>query len=115
MPGDLPIAVDVIHVSSDLFILRGVPVHIRSDNGSKFVAKAAREWIAAVGAKKRLASSPAAHERTATSKASMFGSETNCSMVRSSTHCGHPRSSSEVAPSLQRRLETIQSSNYNES
>ena len=47
-------AVDVIHVLSDLFILRGVPGHIRSDNGSEFVAKAARRWIAAVGAKNRL-------------------------------------------------------------
>ena len=33
------------------FILRGVPAHIRSDNGPEFVAKAAQEWIAAVGAK----------------------------------------------------------------
>lgn len=44
-------AVDVIDVLSDLFILRGVPGHIRSDNGSEFVAKAVREWISAVGAK----------------------------------------------------------------
>ena len=36
---------------SDLFILRGVPAHIRSDNGPEFVAKTVREWIAAVGAK----------------------------------------------------------------
>ena len=36
---------------SDLFILRGVPGHIRSDNGPEFIAKAVREWIAAVGAK----------------------------------------------------------------
>ena len=42
---------DVIDVLSDLFILRGVPGHIRSDNGPEFVAKAVREWIAAVGAK----------------------------------------------------------------
>jgi transposase InsO family protein len=42
---------DVINVLSDLFILRGVPEHIRSDNGPEFVAKAVREWIAAVGAK----------------------------------------------------------------
>jgi transposase InsO family protein len=47
-------AVDVIQVLSDLFILRGVPGHIQSGNGSEFVAKAAREWIAAVGAKNRL-------------------------------------------------------------
>ena len=42
---------DVIDVLSDLFILRGIPVHIRSDNGPEFVAKAVRDWIAAVGAK----------------------------------------------------------------
>ena len=44
-------ATDVIDVLSDLFILRGVPVHIRSDNGPEFIAKALREWIVAVGAK----------------------------------------------------------------
>ena len=44
-------AIDVIDVLSDLFILRGIPGHIRSDNGPEFVAKAVREWIAAVGAK----------------------------------------------------------------
>src|ERR1700746_3108703 len=32
-------AIDVIDVLSDLFILRGIPVHIRSDNGPEFVAK----------------------------------------------------------------------------
>ena len=44
-------AVDVIDVLSDLFILRGVPGHVRSDNGPEFIAKAVQEWIAAVGAK----------------------------------------------------------------
>ena len=44
-------AIDVIDVLSDLFILRGVPEHIRSDNGPEFVAKAVQEWIGAVGAK----------------------------------------------------------------
>ena len=42
---------DVIDALSDLFILRGVPGHVRSDNGPEFVAKAVREWIVAVGAK----------------------------------------------------------------
>ncbi len=41
---------DVIDVLSDLFILRGVPGHVRSDNGPEFVAEAVRAWIAAVGA-----------------------------------------------------------------
>jgi len=44
-------ATDVIDVLADLFILRGIPAHIRSDNGPEFVATALREWIAAVGAK----------------------------------------------------------------
>jgi putative transposase len=42
---------DVIDVLSDLFILRGVPGHIRSDNGPEFIAKAVQAWIHAVGAK----------------------------------------------------------------
>ena len=44
-------AFDVIDVLSDLFILRGIPGHIRSDNGPEFIARQVREWIAAVGAK----------------------------------------------------------------
>ena len=41
----------VIDVLSDQFILRGVPEHIRSDNGPEFLAKAVQDWIGAVGAK----------------------------------------------------------------
>jgi putative transposase len=42
---------DVIDVLTDLFILRGVPMYIRSDNGPEFVADAVRRWINAVGAR----------------------------------------------------------------
>ena len=42
---------DVIDLLTDLFILRGVPAYIRSDNGPEFVAQAVRDWINAVGAK----------------------------------------------------------------
>ena len=42
---------DVVDVLSDLFLLRGVPGHIRSDHGPEFVAKVVRRWIAAVGAR----------------------------------------------------------------
>ncbi len=42
---------DVIDILSDQFILRGIPGHIRSDHGPEFIATAAREWIAAVGAR----------------------------------------------------------------
>ncbi|MGG7524166.1 IS3 family transposase [bacterium BS0013] len=41
-------AIDVI---SDLFILRGVPGHIRSDNGPEFIAKSVQAWITGVGAR----------------------------------------------------------------
>ncbi len=44
-------SIDVIDVLSELFILRGIPGHIRSDNGPEFVAKAVQGWIGAVGAK----------------------------------------------------------------
>ena len=42
---------DVIDVLTDLFILRGPPAFIRSDNGPEFVAEAVRDWISADGAK----------------------------------------------------------------
>ena len=41
----------VIDALTDLFILRGVPSFIRSDNGPEFVALAVQDWIKAVGAK----------------------------------------------------------------
>ena len=42
---------NVIDVLSDLFILRGIPLSIPSDNGPEFVAQAVQDWIEAVGAK----------------------------------------------------------------
>ena len=42
---------DVVDVLTDLFIMRGVPAFIQSDNGPEFVAKAIRAWINAVGSK----------------------------------------------------------------
>lgn len=42
---------DVVDALTDLFILRGVPAFIRSDNGPEFIAEIVRNWISAVGAK----------------------------------------------------------------
>ena len=42
---------NVLDVLTDLFIIRGSPEYIRSDNGPEFVAKSLRNWISAVGAK----------------------------------------------------------------
>ena len=37
---------EVIEQLYDLFLLRGVPKYIRSDNGSEFTARAIRKWLA---------------------------------------------------------------------
>jgi len=40
---------DVIDLLFHLFIFRGVPEHIRSDNGPEFTARAIRKWLAMLG------------------------------------------------------------------
>ena len=42
---------DVIDRLFELFILRGIPEHIRSDNGPEFTAKEVRKWLARLGVK----------------------------------------------------------------
>ncbi len=42
---------DVLERLSDLFLRRGVPEHLRSDNGSEFTATKVRAWLARVGVK----------------------------------------------------------------
>jgi len=42
---------DVIEQLYESFLLRGVPEHIRSDNGPEFTAKAVRKWLSRVGVK----------------------------------------------------------------
>lgn len=42
---------DVLHVLAELFVTRGIPDHIRSDNGSEFTAQAVRDWLGKVGCK----------------------------------------------------------------
>jgi putative transposase len=42
---------DVIDKLFHLFIFRGIPEHIRSDNGPEFTAKAIREWLNRLGVK----------------------------------------------------------------
>ena len=44
-------AQDVIDVLFELFIFRGIPKHIRSDNGPEFTAKAVRKWLERLGVK----------------------------------------------------------------
>ena len=42
---------DVIDFLFYLFIIRGIPEHIRSDNGPEFTARAVRKWLARLGVK----------------------------------------------------------------
>jgi putative transposase len=44
-------AEDVLDELSNLFITRGIPEHIRSDNGSEFTATAVRQWLSDLGVK----------------------------------------------------------------
>jgi transposase InsO family protein len=39
---------DVIDVLADLFVERGTPTYLRSDNGSEFTAKVVRLWLEAL-------------------------------------------------------------------
>ena len=58
---------DVLERLSDLFVRRGVPTYIRSDNGSEFTATKVREWLERVGVK-TLFIEPGSPGRTATSR-----------------------------------------------
>ena len=42
---------DVIDLLFNLFIFRGIPEYIRSDNGPEFTAKAIRGWLNRIGVK----------------------------------------------------------------
>ena len=42
---------DVIETLTEVMVARGVPDHIRSDNGPEFTATAIREWLGKMGAK----------------------------------------------------------------
>ena len=39
----------VLELLTELFTLRGVPEHVRADNGPEFTAKAVRNWLPKVG------------------------------------------------------------------
>ena len=42
---------EVLHCLADLFLIRGIPDYIRSDNGPEFTAKQVRTWLQRVGVK----------------------------------------------------------------
>ena len=96
-------AVDVIDLLSDLFMLRGVPEHIRSDNGPEFMAKAVQDWITAVGA-------TTAYIAPGQSVGERLHRELQCPSARRTAQWrnllhpeGSPDRHRELAPPLQRR------------
>lgn len=42
---------DVLAALAELFVTRGPPAHIRSDNGSEFIATAVQQWLGRIGVK----------------------------------------------------------------
>ena len=44
-------SLDVVDALSDLFLQKGLPKFIRSDNGPEFIAQSVRDWITLVGSK----------------------------------------------------------------
>ncbi len=42
---------DIINRLSELFVMYGMPEHIRSDNGPEFIAKSIRDWLTKLGVK----------------------------------------------------------------
>ena len=82
---------DVVDALTDLFILRGPPRFIKSDNGAEFIAEKVRTWIAAVGARP-LSSNPIHLGRMGIVRASTPGFGMNSSTARSFTPCAKPRS-----------------------
>jgi len=40
---------DVLSCLTELFVRHGIPEYIRSDNGSEFTAKVARQWLKRIG------------------------------------------------------------------
>ena len=63
-------SIDVIATLADLMVTRGVPEHIRSDNGPEFTSRAVREWLGNVGAKNAIHRNRDHRGRTATWRAS---------------------------------------------
>ena len=80
--------------SSDLFVCKGVPDHIRSDNGSEFTAKSVREWLGRVGVKTLFIEPLLTVGEWLHRELLLYCFETSCSNGKRLTRCSRPRCSS---------------------
>ena len=83
---------DVLDRLAELFVDRGVPEFIRSDNGSEFTAQAVRDWLQAVGVRTLYIEPGSPWENGYMWRASTENYETSSSTCRDLRHaCGKPR------------------------
>ncbi len=68
---------DVIDVLRELLVIRGTPMHIRSDNGPEFIAKTICSWLSSARVE-TCTSSRERRGRTATPRASTVVCATSC-------------------------------------
>ena len=87
---------DVLARLAQLFVERGPPTYLRSDNGPEFTASAVRDWLHRVGVPPTSSSSPAVPRSTAMWNPSTASSATSASTANASTRCWKPRSSSKA-------------------
>jgi putative transposase len=67
----------VLETMAKVMMVRGVPEHIRSDNGPEMTSKAVRNWLANVGGR-RFTLSRAHRGKTATARVSIANCVMNC-------------------------------------
>ena len=87
---------EVLARLAQLFVERGPPVYLRSDNGPEFTATVVRDWPGAGGRDRRSSSNPAVPGRTAMWSPSTASCGTSASIGSASTRCSKPRSSSKA-------------------
>ena len=78
-------AQEVIELLAEVMLFRGIPEHIRSDNGPAFTAKALREWLQRIGANTLTIEPGSPWGGAGTARASTAGSGKSCSTGSSFT------------------------------
>ena len=90
---------DVLERLSDLFIRRGVPGYLRSDNGSEFTANRVRYWLTRVEVQ-TLFIAPGSPWENGYIESFNGNSVASCWLGSGSVHCWRPRCSSSAGVSI---------------